>query len=219
MKSRGRLAEEDDHSVNIIRDIKLSIKRSLIHDIGGSLTFISYFTKTHKSREFISRIPSPHYFATDRRSAFLRSNDRIFSSLEGIACISLGKFVNNRVNADCVRLQTLFTLRDTVLARSRIQFGRKARTTESRDHLLTRRISFWFITKLSFSLIPLLWQCQWRSQCTSARINLIGDICIRVQIMLRIRKSWFKREHVTRSRYAFDRDATGWYFRLSILKL
>lgn len=59
----------------------------------------------------------------DRRSAFLRSSDRIFSSLEGIACISLGKFVNNRVIRR-LRLQDfadLFTLHaTTVLARSRM---------------------------------------------------------------------------------------------------
>ena len=157
--------------MTIIR--KTRIKRSLISAVRWRLSRVSRKRTNHE--RVISRIPS-HYFATDRRSAFLRSSDRIFSSLEGIACISLGKFVNNHVNADCVRLQTLFTIRDTVLAWSRIQFGWKARITDSRDHFLTRRISLWFITKLSFSLIPLLWQCQWRSQCTSARINLIGDI-------------------------------------------
>lgn len=67
----------------------------------------------------------------DRRSAFLRSSDRIFSSLEGIACISLGKFVNNRVIRR-LRLQDfadfVHTTRDNrSRALSDAEFGRKAR--------------------------------------------------------------------------------------------
>ncbi|KAL6257399.1 hypothetical protein P5V15_010971 [Pogonomyrmex californicus] len=100
----------------ISRLYKTNIKWSLIHNVGRFADVLSCnLRKRTNPKNYLSRSLS-HDFATIGLSALERS---YFSSLEGIACISLDKFVNNRVNASIVIADFVRAMRYRSRARAR----------------------------------------------------------------------------------------------------
>lgn len=119
---------------------------STIKNLHTFIAFISCFETQMRSgrnagERFVSYL-SRNKFAINRSrsSAHERSN---FSSLESIACISLGKFVNNHVKRrDILRRVCLYYTRCRFRALE-CKFG-KGKSEYCRDNVFIRGISFCF---------------------------------------------------------------------------